>query len=292
MFGNEFRASHMKNTNLATVLHPTPTAWLLQKHFWVRPLDPWQSNLELACSPFLLSHISRPCLQMNTLRVCGRVGVFQCWRRGKSWGITPCLMWHRNLRCHDCASRSRIRALSVSHQKLSRPLGALGTAMATVRQAEPLPWLWTVYSVPCLCPAREGAGLPQPGSLLTWYRVYLSYSVGSFIASWKLCHLSLGIIVCAPPPKGWIVATDGWQIFLSAPVWTYFHAGWVTVRVTVPFLHISLFHASVPCFSRLIEKGAQREESPSNSSWLCWEPPVKGQFMDSHPFDHLSYPVR
>lgn len=100
-------------------------------------------------------------------------------------------------------STSRIRALSVSHLKLSRPLGiqlseALGTAMATVRRREPLPRLWTPYNVPCLCPAREGAGLPQPGSLLTWHRVYLGYSVGSFIASWKLCHLSLGIIVCAP----------------------------------------------------------------------------------------------
>lgn len=54
---------------------------------------------------------------------------------------------------------------------------ALGTAMATIRQTEPLPWLWTAYNVPCLCPAREGAGLPQPGRLLTWHRVYLGYSV-------------------------------------------------------------------------------------------------------------------
>lgn len=178
--------------------------------------------------------------------------------------------------CQPFKDQGLVRESSEAEQAFGNP----GTAMATVRRTEPLPWLWTVYSVPCLCPAREGAGLPQPGSLLTWHRVYLSYSVGSFIASWKLCHLSLGIIVCAPP-KGWIVATDGWQIFLSAPVWTYFHAGQVTVKVMVPFLHISLFHASVPCFSRLIEKGAQREESPSNSSWLCWEPLLRDSLWES-----------
>lgn len=126
------------------------------------------------------------------------------------------------------------------------------------------------YSVPCLCPAREGAGLPQPDSLLTWHRVYLSYSVGSFIASWKLCHLSLGIIVCGPPPPERLDSDNWWLAdFSQCSCLNLFPCRTGDCEGHGPFSS----HFTISCFCPLlIEKGAQREESPSNSSWLCWEP--------------------
>lgn len=87
---------------------------------------------------------------------------------------------------------------SEAEQALETQLSeAPGAALAAVRGTVILPWLWTVSSAPCLGPASKGAGLPQLGSLLTWNRVTWAAAVARFIALWKLCHLSLGIIISA-----------------------------------------------------------------------------------------------
>ena len=119
--------------------------------------------------------------------------------------------------------------------------------------------------VPCLGPARKEAGLPQLCGPLTWDRGYLGYSC-------RELHCFMETVTChwesSSVPPGRLDNDNRClacfpQCFCLKP----FPCKMVPVKGTVPFLHISLCHVSVPCFSRFTEKGIEREKP---QLWLAF----------------------